>query len=450
MHASSTPRSGARESTRSADTGASPADNMFLAAKSGSVSRLQVLLSSDPLFNVNMMDGLGYTPLMWAAYYAHDEALTLLLEAGANVNISSSGGFTALHIAAGRGATAILERLLLAGANVDAATDLGSSCLHEAASLNSRSATACVSRLVYYTQLISVKCRLGRTPLHVACASGSRQTVDTLLRNNANVNEADNAGMTPLHYAASSRASDVALLQVLLSHGANLDCVDVAGCSAQHYARAMGHWDMAQFLDEARTLIVPPVHRDESHVLPEGNRGMPDTTDNLTQRTQLLDARRSPHRRDTELDVQVSALTTEIETLHTTVATQNEELSRTRASLDHLRGQNLQHLTRTGLETLEDALHKSLVLVSKAKIHRVEMDSRKDAEEGAKMKAAMVAMEESRLCKICLEEEQNVLLLPCAHLCLCSGCVVEIAGGPSPKCPICRETIVRHTLCYFS
>ncbi|GJU09190.1 probable BOI-related E3 ubiquitin-protein ligase 3 [Tanacetum coccineum] len=39
------------------------------------------------------------------------------------------------------------------------------------------------------------------------------------------------------------------------------------------------------------------------------------------------------------------------------------------------------------------------------------------------------------LCKKCRKEESNVLVLPCRHLCLCSGCAPSV-----DFCPICKST----------
>ncbi|VDI37541.1 Hypothetical predicted protein [Mytilus galloprovincialis] len=45
-------------------------------------------------------------------------------------------------------------------------------------------------------------------------------------------------------------------------------------------------------------------------------------------------------------------------------------------------------------------------------------------------------IEESKLCKICLENKVNVVFLPCGHICACSDCSPAIR-----KCAICREFI---------
>lgn len=44
------------------------------------------------------------------------------------------------------------------------------------------------------------------------------------------------------------------------------------------------------------------------------------------------------------------------------------------------------------------------------------------------------------LCKICLENELNILVMPCKHLCLCIVCSDKVAKL-GQKCPMCRTPI---------
>ncbi|XP_050443226.1 baculoviral IAP repeat-containing protein 7-like [Adelges cooleyi] len=45
-------------------------------------------------------------------------------------------------------------------------------------------------------------------------------------------------------------------------------------------------------------------------------------------------------------------------------------------------------------------------------------------------------LKEARLCKICLDRELGVVMLPCAHLVACITCASSL-----PDCPLCRQTI---------
>lgn len=52
---------------------------------------------------------------------------------------------------------------------------------------------------------------------------------------------------------------------------------------------------------------------------------------------------------------------------------------------------------------------------------------------------------ESRLCKICMEEELTILFLPCAHILSCEKC-----ASKTKECPVCRTLIERKIHSYFA
>ena len=54
-------------------------------------------------------------------------------------------------------------------------------------------------------------------------------------------------------------------------------------------------------------------------------------------------------------------------------------------------------------------------------------------------------IEESRLCKICLDREVSQVFLPCGHSLSCRKCAVGLQ-----KCPICRGNIQKSQTMYFS
>ena len=43
-------------------------------------------------------------------------------------------------------------------------------------------------------------------------------------------------------------------------------------------------------------------------------------------------------------------------------------------------------------------------------------------------------------CVICLSAERDTTVLPCRHMCMCSGCAAALKTQTN-KCPICREEI---------
>ncbi len=47
----------------------------------------------------------------------------------------------------------------------------------------------------------------------------------------------------------------------------------------------------------------------------------------------------------------------------------------------------------------------------------------------------MAQLEESRLCKICFENESDTILFPCSHFCLCHQCSLAVVDK-SNSCPV--------------
>lgn len=66
-------------------------------------------------------DGIGWTPLMLAAFHGHTDCVQLLTQHGANVNKCVQGGLTASHFAAQEGDLEAV-RMLFASGYVEVAT----------------------------------------------------------------------------------------------------------------------------------------------------------------------------------------------------------------------------------------------------------------------------------------------------------------------------------------
>ncbi|KAJ0670948.1 putative transcription factor C2H2 family [Helianthus annuus] len=48
----------------------------------------------------------------------------------------------------------------------------------------------------------------------------------------------------------------------------------------------------------------------------------------------------------------------------------------------------------------------------------------------------------SKECVICLSEPRDTTVLPCRHMCMCSGCA-KVLRFQTNRCPICRQTVER-------
>jgi ankyrin repeat protein len=104
---------------------ADPAKEMIKAAKSGNVQTLKTLLAADAKL-IHARDTDGSTPLHCATWKGHQDAVALLLKAGADVNAKNENdhwGTTPLHAAAHANQSKIAQMLVDSGADVNA-TDL--------------------------------------------------------------------------------------------------------------------------------------------------------------------------------------------------------------------------------------------------------------------------------------------------------------------------------------
>jgi uncharacterized protein len=111
--------------------------DVFEAAGMGDVERLGALLAADPTL-VNAWSDDGFTPLHFAAFFGHPQAVRLLAERGAPLEARSTNEQFALdasplHSAAAAAEVEVCAALLDAGADVNAVQHGGFTPLLEAA-----------------------------------------------------------------------------------------------------------------------------------------------------------------------------------------------------------------------------------------------------------------------------------------------------------------------------
>jgi ankyrin repeat protein len=99
-----------------------PTKEFIRAAKSGDVTRLETLLSTDKHL-LDARDTDGSTPLHCATWKGHRDAVALLIAAGADIdahNTNDHWGTTPLHAAAHANQAVIARMLIEAGADINA------------------------------------------------------------------------------------------------------------------------------------------------------------------------------------------------------------------------------------------------------------------------------------------------------------------------------------------
>ena len=278
---------------------------LHLAAVNGSTDIISVLLAVKGI-NINAKDRDGDTPLHLAALQGSVDSVQALLAKGALPELRNAFGASSLHLAAkpevvalflkdkttadkqkllasrdnqgrtplhwgaGLGNLPVVNSLLDQGAEVQSVDDVGMtpcffSVMSDTAAVNMlfelvplkgylRSALQkaaaqadklnAVSALLARGALLKTQDAFGRTPLHVAVASGDKM-VKLLLEKGADATVKDNAGDLPICYAARSSKS---VLQMFKDQGQDLHVVNQHGYTLLHQAAAEGNSDTVTLL----------------------------------------------------------------------------------------------------------------------------------------------------------------------------------------------------------
>ncbi|XP_067130283.1 rabankyrin-5 [Centruroides vittatus] len=240
----------------------------------------QKLLSGGANINVTNIDGL--TLLHEAILNQDTKGALFLLDNGADINILTKDHDTPLQLAVKRHLPAVVRALCLKGADLNVLDENGNSPLwvalesgqEDIASILvqhgcdtdcwSEGPSGCYQTLLHRAideNNESVACFLvrsgcdmnatrrpspdgrgeeeaydGQTPLHLSCAWGLENIVQTLLEHNANVNAQDAEGKTPIHVAIINQTPII--ISLLLAHPSlNLSLRDKQGLTP--FAAAM-------------------------------------------------------------------------------------------------------------------------------------------------------------------------------------------------------------------
>jgi ankyrin repeat protein len=141
------------------------------------------------------------------------ERLEFLLQPslGIDLHARDNQGLMAIHLAAQR-SEALTWKLAQAGADLQAQSNDGHNSLHFAAKAKRSNIVGLICKLYKDNAWpIDQRDERGRTPLHYAAHSGISESVYYLLQSGANPNSKDRNGSTPLHMAAEHQIDVVRL-----------------------------------------------------------------------------------------------------------------------------------------------------------------------------------------------------------------------------------------------
>lgn len=305
--------------------------SILRAAYENRASGVRALL--DVRASADAVDGLGQTPLHWAARQGHEAIARLLAERGASSRMQNQEGVTPLHLAAELNAGAIVQLLLAHRADPSIMSNDKRTALHAAADHGSAVALAVLLEAKSEDfgnsggAALELENERGETPLARAAVRGHAAVVQLLLRAKADTGHRNWWGQGPLHLAAygghvgaaavlldgsadtSLQAQDgstalhtaaergnAQVLELLLSHGANPGACAAGGRTALHAAAERGCAEAVEALlahgaapdvrtDEARTPLSFAASR--GHVLVAKrlleHRADPQALDNTMQ-----------------------------------------------------------------------------------------------------------------------------------------------------------------------
>jgi ankyrin repeat protein len=181
--------------------------SLHMAAAAGDLTAVKTLLAQG--VDVNAKDEVGFTPLLWAAVTDQADVAEYLIAKDADMDVETRLGRTnLLYVATKSDSTRVMKLALSdAATNVNAAAfNIRNTPLFEA---RSREA---VELLIDNNAEVNARNRLRQTPLHMACVRGDKDLVALLLAKGADIKAKDRRGQTPLDLARQQGHDEIVKL----------------------------------------------------------------------------------------------------------------------------------------------------------------------------------------------------------------------------------------------
>ncbi len=233
------------------------------AARSNSLQLAQILLDAGA--NINKENGRGYSALMLASLYGHEQFVDFLIENKANIHHTNHKGSDALMMASAYGQNAIASKLLSIGVDSSRENSKGFTALDYAVQQGSKEIVASflhhhgfktaakilfsenVTELNIDTQFISAKF-LGYPLLNLSARFGNVALTRKLLSLGANPTVQSSTGYKKNALMAACQGGSLLLVEAIISHGIDVNIQDSHGDPAINWATAYNQKDIVSTL----------------------------------------------------------------------------------------------------------------------------------------------------------------------------------------------------------
>nr|KAG5700757.1 hypothetical protein BaRGS_034960 [Batillaria attramentaria] len=241
---------------------------LHLAAAQGNLEMISLMHELQPdnfssaLFT---LDAMNRTPLHRAAVFNHVQVVDFLLQQGADIDSADSTDRTPLLLAASKGCWDTVQSLVRQGADIRVRDQNSRNYLHLAIRFGGKLDQFGCSFITDIKNLLNEKDEFGCTPLHYASREGHLLALDDLIRLGATLNPKNNDKQSPFHFATRYGRYNTCRRLLESAQGPSIiNETDADGLTGLHIAAQNGHTKVLTLLLQKGACV----HRDNDDNTP--------------------------------------------------------------------------------------------------------------------------------------------------------------------------------------